>query len=69
MLGGAYTIYISAVTPNCNLQPLIKATLGTFYRTVDKPLEAIDMLKECIQKAGEKINLLFYKMVSRTLEY
>ena len=52
MLLAAYSVYKLSVHPRSNLLCLIKATIGTFYRTVDKPLEAIELLKDCVEMAG-----------------
>ena len=51
-LQAAYNTSKQSVSPTGNNMALVHATLGTFYKTLNKPQESIDMLVKAVEHVG-----------------
>jgi len=48
----SYALHRQTLPANCYHMQLMKATLGTFYRTIGRPLDAIQLLKDVTDNSG-----------------
>lgn len=58
MLDTSISIYRKSVPPHCLQMYLMKATLGNFYKEVDRPSEAIIILKEIVDEISKCCSLI-----------
>ena len=53
MLEASAAIHRLSVPSQSQQMYLMKATLGNFYKSTDKPLQAISLLKEVVDHVGQ----------------
>ena len=59
MLQASATVHRLSVPSHSQQMYLIKATMGNFYKSTDKPLEAIDLLQNVVDHVGKEILLVY----------
>ena len=57
-LSTAYNTCKQSTAPTSNYMALMHGTLGTFYKTIDKPQECIEMLEKAVKHVGECVDFL-----------
>ena len=61
----AYSTCKQSMSPTSNYMALMHGTLGTFYKTIDKPQESIEMLQKAVDHVGGYFHISLTKFINK----